>query len=67
MLGSECLDQSSSQCRASCLDRNFKKFGIERSEKVGIERSFREDSRIEAPEWREKERLLSGERGFEIK
>uniref|UniRef100_A0A7N2R902 Tubby-like F-box protein n=1 Tax=Quercus lobata TaxID=97700 RepID=A0A7N2R902_QUELO len=35
--------------RAPCLDRNFREeFGIERSENVGIERSFREDSRIES-------------------
>ena len=38
---------------------------LERSENVGIERSFREDSRTESREW--KESLLSGKRGFEIK
>ena len=39
---------------APCLDRNFKEFGIERSENVGIERSFREDSRTKSREWRER-------------
>ena len=61
------LDRSSSRRRAPYLDRNFRKFGIERSENVGIERSFREYSRTESREWRERERLMSGERGFEIK
>ena len=51
--------------RAPCLDRNFREFGIERSENVGIERSFREDTRIEFCEWRKS--LVSGEKGFEIK
>ena len=51
---SSCLDRSSSRHRAPCLDRNFRKFGIKRSENVGIERSFREDSRIESHEWRER-------------
>ena len=62
---SSSLDRSSSRRRAPYLDRNFKKFGIERSENVGIERGFREDSRTKSREWRE--RLVSGERGFEIK
>ena len=62
---SSCLDRSSSRRRAPYLDRNLKKFGIEMSENVGIERSFREDSRIESREWREG--LVSEERGFEIK
>ena len=62
---SSCLDRSSSRRRAPYLDRNFRKFGIEMSENVGIERSFREDSRIESREWREG--LVSEERGFEIK
>ena len=62
---SSSLDRSSSRRRAPYLDRNFKKFGIERSENVGIERRFREDSRTKSREWRE--RLVSGERGFEIK
>ena len=53
-LFSSCLDWRSSWRRAPCLDRNFKKFGIERSENVGIESSFREDSRIEWREWRER-------------
>ena len=51
---SSCLDRSSSRHRAPCLDRNFRKFRIKRSENVGIERSFREDSRIESHEWRER-------------
>ena len=42
---SSCLDRSSSRRRAPYLDRNFKKFGIEMSENVGIERSFREERR----------------------
>ena len=50
---SSCLDQSSSQCRAPCLDRKFRKFGIERSENLGIERSFRETL---------EQSLVSGER-----
>ena len=68
---SSCLDRSSSRrawigvsdrrC-APCLDRNFKEFGIERSENVGIERSFREDSRTESRELRESS--VSGERVF---
>ena len=62
---SSCLDRSSSWRYGPYLDRNFRKFGIERSENVGTERSFREDSRTESHEWRE--RLVSGERGFEIK
>ena len=62
---SSCLDRNSSRRRAPYLDRNFRKFGIEKSENVGTERSFREDSRTESHEWRE--RLVSGERGFEIK
>ena len=49
-----CLDRSSSWRYGPYLDRNFRKFGIERSENVGIERSFREDSRIESREWRER-------------
>ena len=59
------LDRSSSRRRAPYLDRNFRKFGIERSENVGTERSFREDSRTESHDLREM--LGSGERGFEIK
>ena len=54
VLFSSCLDQRSSRRRAPCLDRNFKKFGIERSEKVGIESSFKENSRTESREWRER-------------
>ena len=50
---SSCLDRNSSRRRAPYLDRNFRKFGIERSENVGTERSFREDSRTESHEWRE--------------
>ena len=65
VLFSSCLDRRSSRRRAPCLDRNFKKFGIERSEKVGIESSFKENSRTESREWREG--LVSEERGFEIK
>ena len=61
---SSCLDWSSSRRRAPCLDRNFRKFGIESSENVGIEWSLREDSRIKSGE---RERLVSGERGFELK
>ena len=53
-LFSSCLDQCSSRRRAPCLDRNFRNFGIERSEHVGIESSYREDSRTESREWREK-------------
>ena len=49
---------------APCLDRNFKEFGIERSENVGIERSFREDSRTESRELRESS--VSGERVFAV-
>ena len=49
-----CLDRSSSWRYGPYLDRNFRKFGIERSENVGIERSFREDSRIAPREWRER-------------
>ena len=49
---------------APCLDRNFKEFGIERSENVGIERSFREDSRTESRELRESS--VSGERVFSV-
>ena len=62
---SSSLDRSSSRRRAPYLDRNFKKFGIERSENVGVESSFKEDSRTESREWREG--LVSEERGFEIK
>ena len=51
---SSSLDRSSSRRRAPYLDRNFKKFGIEMSENVGIERSFKEDSRIESREGRER-------------
>ena len=58
MLGSaffsSCLDRSSSRRRAPYLDRNFRKFGIERSENVGIERSFKEDSRTKSRERRER-------------
>ena len=54
-LFSSCLDWHSSRHRAPCLDRNFRKFGKERSENVGIESSFREDSRTESREWRERE------------
>ena len=50
VLGSECLDRRSSRRRAPCLDRNFRKFGIERSENVGVESSFKEDSRTESHE-----------------
>ena len=39
---SSCLDRSSSRRSAPCLDWKFRKFGIERSENLGIERSFRE-------------------------
>ena len=53
-LFSLCLDQCSSRRCAPCLDRNFRNFGIERSEHVGIESSYREDSRTESREWREK-------------
>ena len=49
-LGSECLDRRSSRRHAPCLDRNFRKFGIERSENVGVESSFKEDSRTESHE-----------------
>ena len=49
-----CLDRCSSRRRAPCLDRNFRKFGIERSENVGIESSYREDSRTESREWKER-------------
>ena len=51
---SSCLDRSSSRRHAPCLDRNFRKFEIDRSENVGIESSFREDSRTESHEWRER-------------
>ena len=51
---SSCLDRSSSWHRALYLDRKFRKFGKERSENLGIERSFREDSRTESREWRER-------------
>ena len=44
----------SNRRRAPCLDRNFREFGMERSENVGIESSFREDSRTESREWRER-------------
>ena len=54
VLFSSCLDRCSSRRCAPCLDRNFRKFGIERSENVGIESSYREDSRIESREWRER-------------
>ena len=54
VLGSECLDRRSSRRHAPCLDRNFRKFGIERSENVGIESSYREDSRTESREWKER-------------
>ena len=54
VLFSSCLDRRSSRCRAPYLDRNFRKFGIERSEKVGIESSFKENSRTESREWRER-------------
>ena len=53
-LFSSCLDRCSSRRCAPCLDRNFRKFGIERSENVGIESSYREDSRIESREWKER-------------
>ena len=53
-LFSSCLDRCSSRRRAPCLDRNFRKFGIERSENVGIESSYREDSRTESREWKER-------------
>ena len=53
-LFSSCLDRCSSRHCAPCLDRNFRKFGIERSENVGIESSYREDSRIESREWKER-------------
>ena len=53
-LFSSCLDRRSSRRHAPCLDRNFRKFEIERSENVGIESSFREDSRTESHEWRER-------------
>ena len=53
-LFSSCLDLCSSRRCAPCLDRNFRKFGIERSENVGIKSSYREDSRIESREWRER-------------
>ena len=53
-LFSLCLDRCSSRRCAPCLDRNFRKFGIERSENVGIESSYREDSRTESREWRER-------------
>ena len=52
-LFSSCLDRRSSRRHAPCLDRNFRKFEIDRSENVGIESSYREDSRIESREWRE--------------
>ena len=48
------LDRSSSRRRAPYLDRNFKKLRIERSENVGIERSFKEDSRTKSRERRER-------------
>ena len=53
-LFSSCLDWCSSRRRAPCLDRNFRNFEIERSEHVGIESSYREDSRTESREWRER-------------
>ena len=53
-LFSSCLDRCSSRRCAPCLDRNFRKFGIERSENVGIESSYREDSRTESREWKER-------------
>ena len=44
LLGSETerVDRSSSRRRAPCLDRKFRMFGLERSENLGIERSFTE-------------------------
>ena len=55
LLGSETerVDRSSSWRRAPCLDRKFRIFGIERSENLGIERSFRETL---------EQSLVSGER-----
>ena len=52
-LFSSCLDRRSSRRHAPCLDRNFRKFEIDRSENVGIERSFKETL---------EQSLVSGER-----
>ena len=53
---SSCLDRSSSQRRALCLDRKFRKFGIERSFRETLEQSLvsGERERLVSGEWRER-------------